>query len=216
MPKKIIAKSRKWLSQKLQNGLWYPQFIKSLQWLYKKFSLGFRFKTCLRNGGRNPSGASELYQLVWLILGLAWLMMIRNSVALMSGPMIQFSGIVICSYRLGEIFVFTLHWIFAAEGEKLHDTRRSLALFFLNLIELAIYVAIIFVLRHCLAYEQSQWNLALDIFGASFSFSPMESIRSGYCSAVDFGRVVLASLLISVAIASLIGGVLREEKSRSE
>lgn len=80
--------------------------------------------------------AYELYQISFILLSILQLSYIDFVAA---SPTWRHFVVVIFAYRLADIFVFILDWIFVADV-KVHLYRRSVAGFFLNLSEVALYV----------------------------------------------------------------------------
>lgn len=208
----MIERFRLWLSDKLDDGFWFPTFRKTLTYLYEKFSLGYRFKRWLKTKEKSPAGASELYQLCWLVTALLWVALIEVSVPLPSTVYARGLGVVIATYPIVEIMLFTLYWVFVEKEETLHSVRRSLVAFILNLIEIALYASVVRILTVCTPRLDSPWRVVHENLKATFSLSYPSTTEVAWCHVVSHGQLAVAAMLISVVVASLVNGVLREEK----
>lgn len=194
------------------------------------FCLNYRAKKYVRtrcNAAKTPQWVSESIQIVWLLVGVAVLSCVNNGITerdLLIDKILGFPGVVndgivkgflvaLVTYRLLEIVVFVLNWILVSEGnEKLHSYRRALVGFFLNLIELAIYTTIIARFFSC-------WYMpASGLEAVIASLSNLVSIGGGgglpkgcLCFGFSLVKAFGAWTIVAVTIASLVGGILREE-----
>lgn len=208
----MIERLRLWLSGKLDDGFWFPTFKKTLTYLYEKFSLGYRFKRWLKTKDKSPAGASELYQLCWLVTALLWVALIEVSAPPLSTVYARRLGVVIATYPIVEVTLFTLHWVFVEEEETLHSVRRSLAGFTLNLIEIALYASVVRILAACVPRLDSPWHVVHENLKVTFTLSYPSTTEVACCHVVSHGQLAVAAMLISVVVASLVNGVLRKEK----
>jgi hypothetical protein len=207
---------RRWLSKALRNGLWFRPFTNLLTFLNNRVSLSNRLKRWLSHEGINPPGAAELYQLFWLFSLLFWLLVIDREVPWLSQPWVRGIAMAIAAYRIFEILIFALHWVFSAKDEQLHSTRRSLALFLINIIEISLLTSVILTLAGCQTGASSTWSLVYNNLAASFGLSLVQTSGPSVCSFGVHAQVIIAGMLLSIAVASLVGGVLRSEKTRSD
>jgi hypothetical protein len=211
----MMNRMRAWLSLKLQKGFWFPCVTKALSFLYEKYSLGYRFKVWLKNDSENPSGASELYQACWLLIALLWISFIWWPNELLSEAWARYIGVAVAGYRVSEIMLFALHWIFVSETEKLHSIRRSLAGFILNIVEIALYTSLVVIFTNCEVQAESQWHIVYSHLSAAFGLSLPPTAQPVGCRMVAHAQLAVSSVLFSIAVASLVGGVLRGEKHGS-
>jgi len=203
---------RTWLSEKLKDGFWVPIFIAIIRHLYERGSIGYRFKQWLRTDGKSPCGASELYQVCWFVTAVLWLSLIKHPVSLLSETWIRNLGALIAAYRVLEIVLFALHWVFVAEDEKLHGVRRSLAGFLLNIVEVSLYASIALLLTQCASAVKSQWAIVYNSIKATFGLSLPQTVDNLVCHVSAHIQLVAASILLSLVVASLVGGLLRNTK----
>lgn len=210
-----MSRLRDWLSRKLQKGFWFPYATKALKFLYEKLSLGYRFKVWLRSGSENPRGASELYQVFWILVVLVWISLIWRQNEVLSDAWALRIGIAIAVYRLADIMLFALHWIFVAETEKLHSIRRSLAGFILNIVEISLCTSVVVILTNCQIQTESQWDIVYNHLSAAFGLSIPATGQAACCRVVAHAQLIVSAVLLAIAVASLVGGVLRGEKHKS-
>lgn len=203
---------RAWLSKKLKNGFWVPVFITLIRHLYERGSIGYRFKQWLKTDGKSPRGASELYQVCWLVTAVLWLSLIKLPVSLLSETWARNLGVLIAAYRILEIVLFALHWVFVTEDERLHGVRRSLAGFLLNIVEISLYTSIALLLMQCETAVESQWAMVYSNIKATFGLSLPQTANNPICHVSAHSQLVAASILLPLVVASLVGGLLRNTK----
>jgi len=211
----IMNRLRTWLSRKLKSGFWFPCVVCALKYLYEKFSLGYRFKVWLSVDSESLRGASELYQACWLFVALVWICFIWFPSEMLSGAWVKYMGVIIVGYRVSEIVLFALHWVFVSEMERLHGIRRSLAGFILNMIEIALYISIVVILMGCEVQAESQWEVFYNHLSATFGLSLPLTAKLTSCRVVAHAQLVISAVLLSIVIASLVSGILRKEKHES-
>ncbi len=113
-------------------------------------------------------------------------------------------------YRIFDIFVFSLNWIFATgRKEKIHDSRRSLVGFLLNMVEVALYFSLIDIV--CGFGPKDSIKIKLNIFykymGGILTLSPPDS----KFVLLSLAELFMAVLLILVVFGALVGALQREE-----
>ncbi len=196
----------------LENGFWFHRLVTIIRWAYLHLSLGYAFNRWLTRNGQAPEGASEAYQAVVLVVGITWLGFIESPVWwIFETRIARFAGSAIVLYRVTEVFVFALHWILAAEG-RLGAIRRSLAGFVVNLCELAVWFPIAFLLVGCVASPIHKLRLAYDHLHAVWSLELANTSPGGlFCRVFSHYEIIVAGTLLLIVVASLVGGVLREE-----
>jgi hypothetical protein len=159
---------------------------------------------------KTPRGASELYQLIGLLIGTTWLLVITIPIQPLSFWLVRLIAALLAAYRVLEIFLFSLHWTFVAKA-KLHGVRRSLASFILNLLEVALYSSIIIILAACAPPSASTWTVVYDNLRAVFSLGLPATEAFTVCRIIGHFELVIAGTLLLITVASLVGGVLRGE-----
>jgi hypothetical protein len=207
-----------WIDKRFSKGFYFPFLVGVLRVL-EKLSLGFWIKRYVKNRGytdtsgeKAPPWVSELYQFVFVVLGCIAIIFID---ALASNYIIKNLGIFIFAYRIGDILIFTLNWIFVHDV-RVHMYRRSIAGFFLNLGELAIYVLIISTLANCTTIYIGKYELIYQHLSGILSFSLPKFKTCFGCQILSAAELFLSVLLILVVIAGLVGGILREEVSKNK
>lgn len=210
-----MSRLRTWLSRKLKRSFWFPCIVCALKYLYEKLSLGYRFKIWLNVDSESPRGASELYQACWLFVALVWIYFIWFPSEMLSSVLVKYMGVIIAGYRVSEIVLFALYWVFVSEMEKLHSIRRSLAGFILNMVEIALYMSIVVMLIDCEIQAKSQWKVLYNHLSATFGLSLPLTAELTSCRVVAHTQLVVSAVLLSIVIASLVSGILRKEKHES-
>lgn len=203
-----------WIHNKLCDGFYFPFLVKLLSVL-EKLSLNYWAKRFVKSRGytdesgkKPPRWVSELLQFFFIVLAIIVLSTI-DSIGTTRWLIVVV--VVLFSYRLAEIIVFTLNWIFVHEV-KVHLYRRSIAGFLLNLFEIALYVAIIGTLRGCLLEPAGGCELVYTHLVGIFTLSPAVLDTSCYaCQALSTVELFASLLLLLVVLAGLVGEILRGE-----
>jgi hypothetical protein len=202
------------LHRRLEHGFWFPLFTTVIRRTYEHLSLCRRWNRFLRD----VDGASESYQVVAVLAGAVWLALIRNATPtiLHTSAAVKVGGFV-ALYRVTEIFVFSIHWVFVAEL-PLSRVRRSLAGFLVNLLELPVFFAIAFALLDCSVGRGSVWSLFYEHLRSVWTLDLTESCGGAGCRLLAHYEMACAGLVLLIVVASLVGGVLRPElaDTRSE
>jgi hypothetical protein len=195
------------LQQRLKKGFWFPWLTRTLQAIYECLP-GTKISKYLGN----VPGASELYLIIGLGIGAVWLSVVRRPlVPVLASPIVAAIGILFLFLRATELFFFSLHWVFAARGD-LESVRRSRASFFMNLAEIAILLSIMSFLAGCA--HSSPWLEFVDNLSAIFTLTPVDHPTGvSFCGFQAYYQLVLAGLVLTITVASLVGGVLRNEKN---
>ena len=145
---------------------------------------------------------------------MVWLLLIEQPNAMLSLAWVRYVGVAIIAYRILEIFLFVLNWVFAQEGDLLHGVRRSLAGFILNIFEVALCTSIVLILTDCVVVPDSQWGVVYKNLTASFGLSLVPTVDSTCCRVIAHFQLTTAGILLTAAVASLVGGILRKEKNQ--
>jgi hypothetical protein len=198
------------LRRRLSSGFWYPPFVRFVDSAYKRLSLGYGWNRWLAIGDSSPDGASESYQAAWLILAAIWVTFIY-SVATLSGRLFVWLGIGLALYRISEIFLFAVHWVFAAKKD-LSATRRSLAGFLVNLLELSVLFTVLSILGRC-SDTVSRWTIWNEHLRSIWTLELIPTSGSQSCRVFAQYEVVVAGALLLIVVASLVGGVIRPERA---
>ena len=153
---------------------------------------------------RSPMWASELYQLVAVAGGFGLLALLPDPTSVPGFVYISIG--VGALYRIFEVMLFALHWIFV-DRRPVKDFRRSLLAFGLSLIELAIFTTLI--LFWCTGgFVGSRWDLLYQVAGAVFSQS-LPKIAGLGAQFLLHAVVVESWLLLLVVIAVVVSGITR-------
>jgi len=207
------------LNKIFAKGLYFPLLISILRAL-ERLSIGFWIKRHIKHRGHTdksgekaPPWVSELYQLVFVVLGCLAIVFVD---VLAVNAFMKWLGISIFVYRIGDILIFTLNWIFVHDV-RLQMYRRSIAGFFLNLGELAIYMSVISLLGNCTSKHIGKYELIYEHLSGILSFSlPKLETCLPLCQILSAAELFLSVLLILVVIAGLVGGILRKEVSENK
>ena len=199
------------LRRRLSSGFWYPPFVRFVDFTYTRLSLGYGWSRWLAIGDESPDGASESYQAAWLAVGAVWVTFIY-SVPGLSGRLFVWLGVALALYRVSEIFLFSVHWVFAARKD-LSATRRSLAGFLVNLLELSVFFTVLSILRRC-SDSQNRWTIWYEHLRSIWTLELVPTSGSRSCRVFGHYEVVVAGALLLIVVASLVGGVLRREKAQ--
>lgn len=201
-----------WTNGKLSEGFYFPAFVALLRRL-EKVSLNFWVKKGIqklgftdKTGKKAPRWVSELYQSVFVLMGIV-------SLALTSLEMNnagKWSIVTILLYRLLEMLVFTLNWVFVHDV-RVHQYRRSIAGFMLNVFELALYASVVGSLANCFASSSGKYSLVYVHLKGVVAFSPPDTEPCAFCAALSGLELLMSVLLVLVVIGALVGTVLRAE-----
>lgn len=200
----------KWFNDKLSEGFYFPSMVKALKVL-EKISVNYwvkkHVKEKIARSGKPPRWVSELYQSSFLVLGLLSFIFSEWVKFKLS----TFIIIVFFSYRIVDISIFCLVWIFSTKKkEPLHNHRRSIAGFLLNIVEVAIYFSIITIWSGNLkdAAKLDKFDTFYKHMVGILTLSPLDTGRIKY---IDLAELLISVLIILVVVGSLIGKLVREE-----
>ena len=209
----MLHRLRNWLRPRLADGCWYPAFRKSVGRINARFSLRHKFKRWLAAGEvEAPKGASELYQLVLLVVATGWVILLTHPLLpVLAAPLMQIAGAGIATYFIIELFVFSLDWIFVAEL-PLESYRRSLATFLVSLAEIAFLFFILLSLGNCIEQASHPLLVAYTNLAAMAGLRLVSVADTTVCIVAAHFQRLLAAILMLIIVASLVGAVIRPEK----
>lgn len=167
---------------------------------YERCSLNYRLKQRFWGGKNVPEWFSEVYVLLWVI-SITTLFLIFKSKGIPRWCLV-FPG-----YKILETLIFFVHWILLATT-PLYSYKRSLVCIFFNLVEIAVYSAIAFVLFGCFSFRDALYNSGISIL--TFSAINLGS-ASWQCKSVMVFELLVADFLILIIVASLVGQLKRRE-----
>jgi hypothetical protein len=207
----------KWLHQKLALGIYrgpFRRLVERCERLTLNRLLKRRVQTILGLPDTDtPEWVSEIYQLLSLGIAIALLILAR-----FAAPKIVFIVALIALYRPLEIFLFILNWVFVHSG-PLHSYKRSLAGFMLNLVEVVIFYAAVYIGFGCMVPDQTTICTALySSVRISVTIGPVamgEPPACTLCTTLIVTQVVVSYLLIVVSIANVVGS-LRKRGQKGE
>ena len=180
-----------------------------LRWLETTCSLNSRLNAAIRSRvpqshGKAPRWASELY----VVLAIA-IAMIAYSLSI---PINEFQWLVILTvvwpvYRIAEVLVFLVGWVFVHE-KKLHSIQRSLLKFILNMIELTLLFG---TLEISIGGGIAQMTKLNHFFDGIVSIATIASPTSGASiqGVLEVVRMFASLMIVVVVVGSLAGGILR-------
>jgi hypothetical protein len=96
--------------------------------------------------------------------------------------------------------------------KKLESTRRSLAMFLVNLVEIALYFTVILTLCGCYSDPSKNWNNVYQNIQSIFNLDLIDVQNSTCCIIFSHYELIVATTVMTIVIASLVGAVIREEK----
>lgn len=201
-----------WVNGKLSEGFYFPAFVALLRGL-EQASLNFWIKTGIKglgvtdkSGKKAPRWVSELYQTVFILIGVILLAL----TSLQMNGVARWVIVAVLLYRLLEIMVFMLNWIFA-HNVQIHQYRRSIVGSMLNVLELALYFSVIGILLGCFVSFTSKLSLVFAHLKGVVAFSPPDVEPCTFCNVLSGLEFLMSVLLVLVVIGALVGTVLREE-----
>lgn len=195
----------KWLNDKLPKGFYFPfmkEIIEQLQKVSLNFWAGWYIREKIARNKKPPPWVSELYQCLFLVFGF---------LAFIFSQWIHFKCtsyliIVFFSYRIFEICIFILAWIFVRKKELLHDYRRSIAGFLVNIVEVTTYFSIITIWSGDLK-DSDKLNIFYKHIVGILTLSPPDT----ECTILSLGELFVSVFLILVIIGALVGELARKE-----
>lgn len=194
----------KWLNNKLSEGFYFPfmkEIIEQLQRVSLNFWAGRYIRKKIAQNKKPPSWVSELYQCLFLVFGF---------LAFIFSGWIHFKCtsyliIVFFSYRIFEICIFILAWIFVRKKELLHDYRRSIAGFLLNIVEVTTYFSIITWSGGL--KDSDKLNIFYKHMVGILTLSPPDT----ECIILSLSELFVSVFLILVVLGALVGALARDE-----
>jgi hypothetical protein len=144
-----------------------------------------------------------------------WIAVIRWSVPGLATTPIRVIGAFVAIYFIVEILIFSVHWVFV-ETARLHSVARSLAAFIVNLLEIGLLSSIALVLLDCAPSSTSQWTIVYQHLATTFGLQLMPTVSRAVCGAVTHLELITAGTVLTIAVASLVGGVLRDAVGQSD
>lgn len=200
-----------------KGGFWFPILKDIIKFIYEKFSICFYFQLFIakhRTIEKSPPWVAECYSLTVFILALVWSSLIYVDFSLFKTTIFRNLGAGVAIYFILEIFFFSLKWTFV-DRDPIHSTRRALAGFILNIFEVAIYSTIALILLDCTDKTKSQYDIIYDNLSDSFNLTLYLTDNIRCCKVVAHIELITVTILITIAIAALVGGVLRKEVKKS-
>ena len=202
---------QRWIRKRFPNGLWFPLLEQAIDFAYSKLSPSEWFIRSFNLAGSRSPAAPELYQVLVVGIGAVWLSTIQQpSPSLFTSVGARAIGISLTVVVIADLFVFVLHWIFV-DKKELESTSRSLATFGVSLIEISIAFAIIFSLGGC-ATQSRGWSIFYENLRSILKLRPAPVVDSPGCEIASHFQLIIGGLILAVAIASLIGAIVRPKK----
>ena len=153
-----------------------------------------------------PSCASDLYVILCLVIAVISLQTASSGIV---WPSWAFFVVVMWPLlRLYDLLIFVLCWIFVHTG-FIRAARRSLLIFVLNLLEIAILTTALRVWIGTSA-SSDRWGSVADAFFAMVSITAPTSSASGSEYLVEVTQFGLGTFLMLCAIGSLVGEIVHE------
>jgi len=200
-------------SENLKEGFWFPAFQRLINFHYTRLSLGFRFKNWLTVGDEAPRGAAELYQILVILLGAGLLALVSSTNPL--PDWLAVTATIVAVYFTGDLLVFSLHWTFVAD-RKLKSYRRSLATFLLNLaVQVPLFFTLLYSANGCLTSAMPPWSALYSTLASVLSIQLPTLKAEPVCAAFAHYQVFVATIVLGIIVASIVGAVIREEKSKA-
>jgi len=154
----------------------------------------------------SPRWVSELYQLASVASAVALLFLAPNNPEWALFPIAAY-----CIWRLIEIFVFALHWVFVAR-DPVESFRRSLFAFLVNVLEVALFTSILMVISQCAERGASRGELLYRNLASIFSFSVLNDFGTGVaCWLLPRAELTIGWVLLLIALTVVISGITRRE-----
>lgn len=200
--------------RRLQNcgGFWFPAVRWFLDRLFRTFSLGHRLNAFLDRKSLGGPWVAEVYEMLSLVIGLLWIALIEWPV-LTTTAWIVF-GLLVVFYRVLEILLFTLHWLFVAEG-PVQSYRRSLLGFLINLCEIGIFFTIAYLLLGCFETPKGAWSALLENLSSAFSLEKVSGLHQArWIQVIAWFQLAICWVLVVLIVANVVGAIGRGEKTQ--
>ena len=209
MIKKFIKRISQECKKIDKTGFWFPRFryficflhnlLSPRQWMWVNKLLG--------KVAKNEPSKSEIYQIIWVGFGIIWLILIKYPVLTANIWMCLGAGFAL--YRPLDIFFAALNWLFVDQG-PVEDFRRSLAMFLLNMIKIALFFSITYVLLHP---NLNVWNTVVESFKAVFGLNLLSKINDIKLNPyLALFQIITSWFLYAVILGNVVGGIRRGEK----
>ena len=198
------------LHQRYPRGLYRGLAFPLLTLVYKRLTVYWYFRRLVRwlmrldDQEKMPPFAAELYQSVWVLIGIVLLVVVPPSGG----------AAFVAMVRVYDILIFLLYWTFVSD-EFLHSYQRALWSFMINLVETVVLFAVTFRAFGCLASTDSTWKGIYDSLRTVVTIGPSASFtEKSYCTILVAAEIALAYLLTVIVVAHLAGRIFRTEKNQ--
>lgn len=192
------------------DGFWFPAIRWLLDRLFRTLSVGHRLNLCFEKKSLGGPWVSEFYQLVWVLIGLCWIALIERPV--LTGSVWVVVGLIVAFYRAFEILLLGIHWLVVAE-QPVESYRRSLLAFLVNLCEIGIFFAIVYLLLGCIHAPQGAWSALFESLRSVFSLETSSGqCKSGWPQVLPRLQLAISWILVALIVANVVGAIDRREK----
>jgi|LGVE01.1.fsa_nt_gb hypothetical protein len=200
----------KWFTEKQPERGYLLGGLATLQHgLETTFSLNSRLnaaiRACVPQGhGKAPRWGSEFYVVFAIAIATVAYYLATPTAGF---QWLAFLTVVWPVYRIAEVIVFLVGWVFVHES-KLHSIQRSLLIFFLNMIELSLLFG---TLEVSIGSGLPQVDKLNHFFDGLVSIVTIASptAATSIQGAIEIIRLFASLLIVLVVVGSLAGGVLR-------
>lgn len=108
-------------------------------------------------------------------------------------------------YRSFEILLFAINWVFS-HSQSLHSYERSLIAFGINVLELVICFAVVYLGSGCIQCNGSISTALYSSLRTVVTIGPVETFKSSLlCDSLVMAEVAVAYLLTIVVVANVVG-----------
>lgn len=175
----------------------------------------YRHQNKLSKVDKVPPFISEIYQVIFLLTGIFSFFYFSPSVRHIS--IVSIILVIILFYRTYDIFMFSINWIFLP-GLRSHSILRNLAGFILNLLELIVYFASLYL---AFGFYNKIFIAFYSSLRISFSFEPFincepfikyPNLETNYIFLfLVIYQIFVSAFLLIVVISNIVGTIKQGE-----
>ena len=204
----------KWFNQKFSNGIFSGSFARTVIWCNHYLSINKYWEQVVRNrlqipdNKKNPPWVSELYLCASFAIGVVFVTILPSLPQWLARLVA-----IVALYRPFEIILFALEWIFVGK-DPIHSYKRSLAGFIINIAEIVIFFAAVYLGFGFVKASASISTALYSSLRTTVTIGPIATVEPPNCwlaGAVIISQIVISYFLAIVVLAGVVGALRKRD-----